>query len=57
VEVARVATNALLSAVARARPRTPAELAAVDGMEEWRLREYGAEILDVVRGQDGAAQA
>ena len=57
VEVARVATNALLSAVARARPRTPAELAAVEGMEEWRLREYGAEILDVVRAQDGAAQA
>ena len=57
VEVARVATNALLSAVARARPRTPAELAAVEGMEEWRLREYGQEILDVVRGTDGAAQA
>jgi ribonuclease D len=57
VEVARVATNALLSAVARARPRTPAELAAVEGMEEWRLREYGTEILDVVRAQDGEAHA
>ena len=56
VEVARVATNALLSAVARARPRTPAELAAVEGMEDWRLREYGSEILDVMRSADGAAQ-
>ncbi len=57
VEVARVATNALLSAIARARPGTPAELAAVEGMEDWRVREYGREILAVVlgEGEQGAA--
>jgi ribonuclease D len=54
VDVARIATNALLSAIARARPGTPAELAAVEGMEAWRLREYGEEILSVVQGAHGA---
>jgi ribonuclease D len=57
VEVARVATNALLSAVARARPRSRAELAAVEGMEDWRLREYGDELLGVVRGEKGVGGA
>jgi ribonuclease D len=54
VEVARVATNALLSAIVRAHPASLSELSAVEGMEEWRLREYGEEILAVLRGGSGA---
>jgi len=53
VEVARVATNALLSAIARAQPLTREALAAVDGMEDWRLREYGDELLAVLAGGQG----
>ena len=49
VEVARVATNALLMAIVRARPAGLEALAAVDGMEDWRLREYAEDILAVVR--------
>ncbi len=56
VEVARVATNALLSAIARARPPSRADLAEVSGMEDWRLREYGDQLLDVVRGGQGAGE-
>jgi ribonuclease D len=55
VEVARVATNNLLSAIVRAHPGSPAELAAVDGMEDWRLREYGEELLAVLRDAGGSA--
>jgi len=53
VEVARVATNALLSAIVRAHPASLSELAAVEGMEDWRLREYAEEILAVLRGGGG----
>lgn len=49
VDVARVATSALLGALAAAEPTDDASLRAVDGMEDWRVEEYGAEILDVVR--------
>lgn len=55
VEVARVATNALLAAIVRAQPGSLAELAAVEGMEAWRMREYGDEIVAVLRG--GASTA
>lgn len=48
VDVARVATNALLTALVRAAPRTREALAAVEGMEDWRLREYGDELLSVL---------
>ncbi len=48
VDVARVATNVLLGAIARVAPRTPEALAAVDGIEPWRLREYGDDLLAVV---------
>jgi ribonuclease D len=54
VNVARVATNQLLSAIARANPASPEELAAVEGMEDWRLLEYGDEILKVLREPGGA---
>lgn len=53
VEVSLVAPNALLEAIVRAAPRTPEELAAVDGVEPWRVDEYGAQILAVLRnGRD-----
>jgi len=49
VDVARVATTRMLMLIADAKPTTPEELAAVQGMEPWRQREYGDELLDVVR--------
>jgi len=49
VHVARVATNALLAEIARRAPATAEELAGVSGMESWRLREYGSELLEVLR--------
>lgn len=49
VQVARVATNVLLAEIARRAPTTEQALAEVNGMEGWRLREYGAELLDVLR--------
>lgn len=49
VVVARVATNALLSAIARKAPATLEALGAVDGVESWRIREYGEEILDALQ--------
>lgn len=52
VIVARVATNALLTAIARARPETEEQLAAVEGMEPWRMREYAEEMLTVIRSQE-----
>jgi ribonuclease D len=52
VAVARVATNALLAQIARDAPASTEGLGAVSGMEDWRVREYGDEILGVV--QDGA---
>jgi len=58
VDVSRVATNALLSAIVRSSPATLDDLAHVNGMEDWRLREYGGEILKVLMGerhQDGRA--
>jgi len=48
VDVARVATTSLLMLIAGAQPKTPRELAAVKGMEPWRQREYGDELLAVV---------
>jgi ATP-dependent DNA helicase RecQ len=49
VHVARVATNVLLAEIARRAPATLEELAAVPGMEGWRVREYGTELLDLLR--------
>jgi len=49
VDVARVATSALLGALAQAAPGDEQALRAVDGMEDWRVDEYGDELLGVVR--------
>ncbi|RKY20421.1 MAG: hypothetical protein DRQ55_07745 [Planctomycetota bacterium] len=48
VDVSRVATTALLAAISRAAPSSPEALEAVAGMEPWRLREYGDDLLRVV---------
>lgn len=48
VEVARVATTAMLAAIARAQPGDAEALADVEGMEPWRMREYADDILGVV---------
>ena len=49
VDVARVATTNLLTVIARASPDDLDALAAVDGVEPWRLREYGEDIVRVVQ--------
>jgi superfamily II DNA helicase RecQ len=45
VEVQVIAPNAVLMAVATSAPRSLDELAAVEGMDQFRLQNYGAEIL------------
>ena len=47
--MARVATTNLLTVIARASPDDLDALAAVDGVEPWRLREYGEDIVRVVQ--------
>lgn len=50
VDAARVATNRLLADIVRLRPTSLESLEAVPGMEAWRLREYGEEIVQKLRG-------
>jgi len=45
VEVQVIAPNAVLMAVARGAPRTLEELGRVEGMDPFRLQQYGDEIL------------
>jgi ribonuclease D len=45
VEVQVIAPNAVLLAVAQSRPRDLEELARIAGMDEFRVRQYGAEML------------
>jgi ribonuclease D len=45
VEVQVIAPNAVLMAVARAAPRTLEELGGVEGMDAFRVQQYGDEIL------------
>jgi ribonuclease D len=40
--------NGILEGIARAHPRTTAELAQVDGIRKWQVREIGAELLAAV---------
>ncbi|MEQ8764728.1 MAG: HRDC domain-containing protein [Planctomycetota bacterium] len=55
VDASRVATNRLLADIVRTDPRDLDELLEVPGMEPWRIREYGEEILSVVNGARGSA--
>jgi len=49
VEVQVIAPNAVLWAIARANPADAPSLALVEGMDPFRLEQYGSEILDVLR--------
>jgi ribonuclease D len=46
-----MANNALLEAVAAAMPRTRDELAALAGMKQWQLEEFGEELLSRAGGR------
>lgn len=48
VDPGRVLPSATLRSLARARPTSRDELARL-GLEPWRIREYGAEILEVLK--------
>jgi ribonuclease D len=48
VDVSRVATTALLVSISRSVPEDLDALAAVEGMEPWRMREYGEAIVAAV---------
>jgi ribonuclease D len=48
VEVQVIAPNAVLMAVARAAPHTLDELGRVDGMDPFRIQQYGEEMLAAV---------
>ncbi len=52
VEVQVIAPNAVLLAVAHKAPRTLDELAAVEGMDQFRLQNYGSEILAALQKAD-----
>jgi ribonuclease D len=49
VEPARVATTAMLTRIAVAKPGHVEALGELPGMDAWRVREYGEEILALVR--------
>jgi ribonuclease D len=49
VEVQVIAPNAVLWAIARTDPRDPAALAQVEGMDAFRVEQYGAEILALLK--------
>ena len=51
VEVQVIAPNAVLWAIARVNPGDLGALSAVDGMDPFRVEQYGAEILEVLRAQ------
>ncbi|MFF4952748.1 DNA helicase RecQ [Streptomyces chattanoogensis] len=49
--------DATLREIATARPATAAALGTVNGVGENKLAKYGQQILDVLAGRDGAAEA
>lgn len=49
-------TNAQLAAVAASRPATRAELGAIEGVGEARVRDYADEVLAVVQSIPGGAE-
>src|SRR5262249_12537770 len=54
VEVQVIAPNAVLLAVATRAPADLDALAAVEGMDEFRVRSYGPEMLQALAAQSGA---
>jgi ribonuclease D len=57
VEVQVIAPNAVLWAIARANPGDLESLARVEGMDSFRLEQYGSSILELLRSIEPAAQA
>jgi ribonuclease D len=55
VEVQVIAPNAVLWAIARTDPADLPALAAVEGMDSFRIEQYGAEMLAALRAQAAAA--
>jgi len=51
VEVQVIAPNAVLLAIAKAAPEQLAALASVEGMDAFRLEQYGAELLEAVKAR------
>jgi len=51
VEVQVIAPNAVLWAIARANPDDLESLAAVDGMDPFRIEQYGPAILEVLQSE------
>jgi ribonuclease D len=56
VEVQVIAPNAVLWSIARSNPPDLAALAAVEGMDPFRLEQYGAQILEILRSIPEPAQ-
>jgi ribonuclease D len=56
VEVQVIAPNVVLMAVAARAPVDLEALAAVEGMDDFRVRNYGPEILEALRGPKTAVQ-
>jgi ribonuclease D len=52
VEVQVIAPNVVLIAIARTAPRTLDELSRVEGMDAFRLQQYGAEMLAALHGSE-----
>jgi len=50
-------TNAQLAALAASRPTTRADLSAIEGVGEARVRDYADEVLAVVQSIPGGAEA
>jgi ribonuclease D len=48
-----IVSKDVLWALAKAQPRTPEQLAAVEGLGPWKRETYGPEILRVLSEVDG----
>ncbi len=56
VEVQVIAPNAVLWSIARSNPADLAALASVEGMDPFRVDQYGVEILEILRSTPEPAQ-
>ena len=57
VEVQVIAPNAVLLAIAKAAPQTLETLGAVEGMDTFRIDQYGAEMLSAANAPSALATA
>jgi ribonuclease D len=49
VEPDVIVSNAVLMAVAQRQPRTPQELAGIEGLGPWRLKTFGQQLVEALR--------